>query len=85
MLYLMTGNTVSTRISGELAEQVEKLSSVLGRTKSWLLRNALQAYVASERQFIDGVQEAVDAYRAGEVVDHADVVADWRRRKEPSS
>jgi predicted DNA-binding protein len=47
MLYVMNEKTVSTRISGELAEQVEKLSSVLGRTKSWLLRNALQTYVAS--------------------------------------
>ena len=34
---------MSTRISGELAEQVETLASVLGRTKSWLLHNALQA------------------------------------------
>jgi predicted transcriptional regulator len=76
---------VSTRISGELAEQVEKLASVLGRTKSWLLHNALQAYVASEEQFIDAVQEGIEAYRAGEVVDHADVVADWQRRKKPSS
>jgi predicted transcriptional regulator len=72
MLYVMNEKTVSTRISGELAEQVEKLSSVLGRTKSWLLRNALQTYVASERQFVDAVHEGVDAYRAGEVVDHAD-------------
>jgi predicted transcriptional regulator len=81
----MSGYTVSTRVSGELAEQVEKLSAALGRNKSWVLHNALQAYVASERQFIDSVQEGVDAYRAGRVVDHAEVVADWRRRKEPLS
>jgi predicted transcriptional regulator len=81
----MSEITVSTRISGELAEQVEELTSALGRTKSWLLHNALQAYVASEQQFIDSVQEGVDAYRAGEVVNHVDVVADWRRRKERSN
>jgi predicted transcriptional regulator len=81
----MSEFTVSTRISQELAERLEKLASALGRTKSWLLRNALQAYVASEQQLIDGVQEGVDAYRVGEVVDHADIVADWRRHKEPSS
>jgi predicted transcriptional regulator len=50
-----------------------------------VLHNALQAYVASEQQLINAVQEGVDAYRAGEVVDHADVVADWRRRKKPLS
>jgi predicted transcriptional regulator len=71
----MSEYTESTHISGELAEQVEKLSSAFGRTKSWLLHNALQAYVASEQQFIDAVPEGVDAYRAGQVVDHADVVA----------
>jgi predicted transcriptional regulator len=81
----MNEDTGPTRISSELAEQVEKLSSTLGRTKSWLLHNALQADVASEQQFINAVQDGVDAYRAGQVVDYADVMPDWRRRKAPSS
>jgi predicted transcriptional regulator len=81
----MSEVTVSTDISGELAEQLETLASALGCTKSWPLHNALQAYVASEQQFIDALQKGVDAYRAGEVVNHVDVVADWRRRKERSS
>jgi predicted transcriptional regulator len=51
-----------------LAEQVEKPLSALGFTKSWLLHNALQAYVASDQQFIDAVQEGLVAVcRSGDL------------------
>ena len=81
IILLMRDVTISTRISGELAEQVEQLSSALGRNKSWLLQQALVSYVESERQFLTAVQEGIDAYRAGEVVTHADVVAELHRRR----
>ena len=77
--------TISTRISGDLAEQVEQLSSALGRNKSWLLQQALESYVASERQFLEAVREGMDAWKAGEVVDHSAVLADWERKKRPHS
>ncbi|MEW4571292.1 ribbon-helix-helix protein, CopG family [Tautonia sp. JC769] len=73
--------TLSTRINGELAEQVEHLATALGRSKSWLLQQALESYVTSERQFLDVIQEGIDAYHAGQVVDHADVVAEVHRRR----
>ena len=74
--------TLSTRISGELAEQVDQLATALGRTKSWLLQQALASYVESERQFLDAVQDGINAYRAGDVVDHAEVVAELHRRRQ---
>jgi predicted transcriptional regulator len=47
--------TVSTRVTEELIAQMDWLSGQLGRTRSWLLHEALKVYVASELEFIDAV------------------------------
>lgn len=78
-------HTVSARISGDLAGKLDRLSTTLGRNKSWLLYQALQSYVDSETQFIEAVQEGIEAYRAGHVIPHESVVADWKRRYKTDS
>jgi predicted transcriptional regulator len=73
--------TVSTRVTEELAEQMDLLSGQLGRTRSWLLHEALKVYVVSELEFIDAVQEGLTDLAQGNVVDHEQVVADWSARR----
>jgi predicted transcriptional regulator len=73
--------TISTRVTEELAEKMDLLSGQLGRTRSWLLHEALKVYVASELEFIDAVQEGLTDLAQGNVVDHAQVVADWSARR----
>jgi predicted transcriptional regulator len=73
--------TVSTRVTEELAEQMDLLSGQLGRTRSWLLHEALKVYVSSELEFIDAVQEGLTDLAEGNVVSHEQVVADWSARR----
>jgi predicted transcriptional regulator len=73
--------TISTRVTEELAEQMDLLSGQLGRTRSWLLHEALKVYVASELEFIDAVQEGLTDLAEGNVVSHEQVVADWATRR----
>jgi predicted transcriptional regulator len=73
--------TVSTRVTEDLVAQLDRLSQQLGRTRSWLLHEALHTYVASELEFLDAVQEGLNDWRAGNVVDHEQVVADWETRR----
>jgi predicted transcriptional regulator len=72
--------TVSTRVTEELAKQMDSLSGQLGRTRSWLLHEALKVYVSSELEFIDAVQEGLTDLAEGNVVSHEQVVADWSAR-----
>jgi predicted transcriptional regulator len=76
--------TISTRVTEKLAEQMDLLCSQLGRTRSWLLHEALQVYVSSELEFIDAVQEGLTDLAQGNVVDHERVVADWSARRSGS-
>jgi predicted transcriptional regulator len=72
---------ISTRVTEELAEQMDFLSGQLGRTRSWLLHEALKAYVSSELEFIDAVQEGLTDLAEGNVVSHEQVIADWSARR----
>jgi predicted transcriptional regulator len=67
--------TISARVPGELGQQVDQLAAATNRNRSWVLEQALRAYLAREMQFLAAIEEGIEAYQAGEVVDHADVAA----------
>jgi predicted transcriptional regulator len=72
--------TIGARISEELDRDLAKLSTATGRSKSWLVADALTSYVQSERAFIEAVEEGIKAYEEGRVVDHETVAAELKRR-----
>jgi predicted transcriptional regulator len=72
--------TIGARISKELDHDLAKLSAATGRSKSWLVADALTSYVQSEKAFIEAVEEGIKAYEEGRVVDHETVVAELERR-----
>ena len=74
--------TISTRVTEEIAEKMDRLSEQLGRTRAWVLHEALQAYIASELEFIDAVQDGLNDLAQGHMVNHDEVVADWSRRRD---
>jgi predicted transcriptional regulator len=75
--------TIAARIDGELDSELERLASLTGRSKSWLISEALRSYVATEQQFLAAVEEGKEALRDGKVVDHATVVEAFERIIKP--
>jgi predicted transcriptional regulator len=73
--------TLSTRVPSALAAKVDLLSEQYNRSRSWLVQEALSHYVANELQFIAAVQKGLDDIKAGRVVDHEEVMADFGRFK----
>ena len=47
--------------------ELERLAEATGRSKSWLINEALRSYVANEQQFLAAVEEGKQAPRAGQV------------------
>jgi predicted transcriptional regulator len=72
--------TIAARISEELDRDLAKLSTATGRSKSWLVADALKSYVRSEKAFIEAVEEGIKAADEGRLVDHDAVVAELERR-----
>ena len=73
---------IGARIPPELAEQVDKLAKAMGRNRAWITSQALQAYVASEAQFIEAIEKGREDYRAGRVIPHTEVMAHLEQRRE---
>ncbi len=71
--------TLTARVDAELEAELTRLAATSGRTKSWLINEALRSYVATEQQFRAAVEEGKQAYREGRTVDHQTVVAAFNR------
>ena len=72
--------TIGARISEELDHDLRRLAAATGRSKSWLVADALTSYVQSEKAFVEAVEEGIKAYEEGRVVDHETVLAELERR-----
>jgi predicted transcriptional regulator len=77
--------TLTTRVDAELDAELVRLATVSGRTKSWLVNEALRSYVANEQQFFAAVEEGKEALREGRVLDHKTVVAAFNRLAAPEA
>jgi predicted transcriptional regulator len=75
--------TIAARIDAHLDIEIERLASATGRSKSWLINEALRFYVANEQQFLAAIEEGKQALRDGKVVDHATVVEAFERIVKP--
>ena len=75
--------TIAARVDADLDSELERLASATGRSKSWLVNEALRSYVANEQQFLAAIEEGKQALRDGKVVDHATVVEAFERIVKP--
>ena len=71
--------TLAARVDAELDVELSRLAAATGRTKSWLISEALKSYVANEKQFLAAVEEGKQALGEGRVIDHDTVVAAFER------
>ena len=65
--------------------ELTRLATATGRTKSWLINEALRSYVANEQQFLAAVEEGKQALREGRVIDHSTVVSAFDRLIAPGA
>ena len=75
--------TIAARVDVDLDSELERLASATGRSKSWLINEALRSYVANEQQFLAAIEEGKQALRDGKVVDYATVVEAFERIVKP--
>jgi predicted transcriptional regulator len=70
--------TITARIDAELAARLSRLSELEGRSKSWLVGEALKSYLEAELAFIEAVEEGRRDLREGRTLSHEEVVAAFR-------
>lgn len=75
--------TIAARVDADLDGELARLAAATGRSKSWLITDALRSYVANEQHFLAAVEEGKQALRDGKTLDHNTVVAAFERIVNP--
>ena len=65
---------ITARVPVQLAERVDQLAAHLGRSKDWIVKQALTAWIDQEEE-CDRLTRAALADVAGRVIDHQAVQA----------
>ena len=75
----MSRNTViSVRISDEMDKQIATLAHLRGRSRSWIVNEALSRYIDSEKRFINVVQQGLQDIDDGSLVPNGVVLQEIR-------
>jgi len=69
----MTTKVLTAHIPLPLAEQVDQIASRLERSRGWIIKQALTAWVGQEEERRRLTLEALADVDAGDVIDHQDV------------
>jgi predicted transcriptional regulator len=71
---------VGADISEDLNASLERLASERGQPKDLLVEQVLRDFIRSEEEFVLAVREGVEAWKAGDMVEHATMIREFERR-----
>jgi predicted transcriptional regulator len=80
----MEKQTVSFRLESDKVSALDELAGSLDRDRTYLLAEAVQAYLDTQQWQIEQIRAGIAEADAGKVLDHRKVkamAARWRRRK----
>jgi predicted transcriptional regulator len=75
----MDTRPLTAHVPRQLAEQVDKLAAKLERSKGWIIKQALMAWLEQEEEKRKWTLEALEDVKKGRVLGHKDMVA-WAKR-----
>ncbi|MHB1101394.1 MAG: CopG family ribbon-helix-helix protein [Devosia sp.] len=83
--------TITVRVPVEIKQKLDRLAEATKRSRSYLAAEALEVYVRSELEIVEGILEGLADFEAGRYVTHEEVVAEsekllaqaYRREAEP--
>ncbi len=67
--------SVTAHVPVDLAERVDEIAERLERSKNWIVKQALSAWIDQEEERSRLTREALDDVDAGRVINHKDVQA----------
>jgi RHH-type transcriptional regulator, rel operon repressor / antitoxin RelB len=71
----MSSTSITARIEPETKEKLEALAAATQRSKSWLVADAVRAYVEEQSWQVEAIRQGLAAIDAGDFADEAEVEA----------
>jgi predicted transcriptional regulator len=79
---MTTPRTISFRIDSEKVAQLDQIAKAMDRDRSYLLNEAVLAYLSEQQRYIAMVEEGREDIRNGRIFSHDEVermVGEWER------
>lgn len=77
----MDKQTISFRIDADKVSTLDALAESLDRDRTYLLNEAVTAYLDVQQWHIDQIKAGIRQANAGTLIDHAEVRKTFRRRR----
>ena len=68
--------TVTAQLPDPVAEGLDALAAAEGRSKAWLIRQAVADLLAKHEDLEHLTREGLEAARSGDLIEHAEVVGE---------
>jgi RHH-type transcriptional regulator, rel operon repressor / antitoxin RelB len=75
----MTKETVSFRLEGKRREELDELAKAMDRDRSWLINEAIEAYLDAQRWQLDQIREGLRQAETGEFATEDEMERVFRR------
>jgi predicted transcriptional regulator len=72
---------VTARLAAEAVEQLDALAERIDRSRAWIIQRAVESYVGKEMDFLNFVQEGIDAADRGDVISQEEMERWFDNRK----
>lgn len=76
----MSARNISLRMDDEKIERIDRLAAEIGRSRAWVLNQAVDHYLNYEEWFVGQVQEGIADAESGNTSPHEQVMAQLRRK-----
>jgi predicted transcriptional regulator len=80
----MEKQTISFRIDSDKVDALDVLAKALDRDRTYLLNEAIAAYLDVQRWQLEHIKASIKQADAGRLIDHREVkklASSWRRRR----
>lgn len=71
--------TTTVRLDDKILDRVDGLAKVLSRSRSWVINKAIDRFLEYEEWFVEEVENGLAEAEKGEVADHEEVIAGFRK------
>jgi len=79
-LRAMANNTITIRTESEVAEKIGSLAKAMGRSRNWVIEDALKQYIKNQEWQIKGIHQGIQSLDSGQGISH-DLIKDRMSKK----
>jgi len=71
--------TTTVRLDDDILDRLDGLAKVLSRSRSWVINQAIDRFLEYEEWFVQEVKDDLAEVEKGEIANHEEVIAKFRK------